>query len=216
MVDPVIVRLLPLLLLFMNDGFFSVAVEPESNETDAVPVFVIFEPPFNVIVEAESEMLPVLAMGTGLLPIIDDEELAIIEPALLTVVAPPKFKVDAVSFILPVDVFENVTGLPVLIVEVELAMICPEFDKVPFPVIFNNEPVSVMMPVLLLVMLPGLLVDMPVAEFDLRLPLLVSVALGPNAMAPLNTTVQLEPMVKTDGLAADDAAPNVTVFVPAN
>jgi len=216
MVDPVIVRLLPLLLLFMNDGFFSVAVEPESNETEAVPVFVIFEPPFNVIVEAESEMLPVFAIGTGLLPINDDEELAIIEPALLTVVPPPKFKVDAVSFILPVDVFENVTGLPVLIVEDELAMIWPEFDKVPFPVIFNNEPVSVMMPVLLLVMLPGLLVDMPVAEFDLRLPLLVSVALGPNAMAPLNTTVQLEPMVKTDGLAADDAAPNVTVFVPAN
>ena len=216
MVDPVIVRLLPLLLLFIKDGFCNVAVEPESNETEAVPVLVIFEPPFNVIVEAESEILPVLAMGTGLLPIIDDEELAIIEPALLTVVAPPKFKVDAVSFILPVDVFENVTGLPVLIVEVELAMICPEFDKVPFPVIFNNEPVSVMMPVLLLVMLPGLLVDMPVAEFDLRLPLFVSVALGPNAMAPLNTTVQLEPMVKTDGLAADDAAPNVTVFVPAN
>ncbi len=192
------------------------AVDADSKETEAVPVLVIFEPPFNVIVEAESDILPVLAIGTGLLPMIEDAELAMIEPALLTVVPPPKFKVDAVNFILPVEVFENVTGLPVLIVDDELAIIWPEFDKVPLPAIFNNEPVSVMMPVLLLVMLPGLLVDMPAAEFDLRLPLLVSVALGLNDIAPLNTTVQPEPMVKTDGLPADDAAPKVTVLEPAN
>jgi hypothetical protein len=216
MVEPVIVRLLPLLLLFMKEGFCNVAVEPESKETEAVPVLEIFEPPFNVIVEAEREILPVFAIGTGLLPINDDEELAIIEPALLTVVPAPKFKVDDVSFILPVEVFENVTGLPVLIVDEEFAMIWPEFDKVPLAVIFNSEPVSVIMPVLLLVTLPGLLVDMPVAEFDLRLPLLVSVALGPNDIAPLNTTVQPAPMVKTDGLPADDAVPKVTVLVPAN
>ncbi|MCO5950043.1 hypothetical protein [Mucilaginibacter flavidus] len=215
-VEPVTVRLLPLLLLFMKEGFCNVAVDAESKDTEAVPVLVIFEPPFNVIVEAESEILPVLAIGTGLLPINDDDEFAIIEPALVTVVPPPKFKVDAVSFMLPVELFVNVTGLPVLIVEDELATIWPEFDNVPLPVIFNNEPVSVITPVLLLVMLPGLLVDMPVAEFDLMLPLLVSVALGPNDMAPLNTTVQPAPTVKTDGLPADDAAPNVTVFVPAN
>lgn len=216
MVEAVIIKLLPLLLLFINEGFCRVAVEPESKETEAVPVLAIFEPPFNVNVEAESDMLPVLVIGTGLLPIKEDEELAVIEPALLTVVPPPKFKVDAVNLILPVEVFVNDTGLPVLIVDDELAMIWPEFDRVPFPLMLSSEPVKVIIPVLLLVILPGLLVEMPLAEFDLRLPLLVSVALGPNDIAPLNTTVHPAPIVNVDGLAADDAAPNVTVFVPAN
>ncbi|MEO6980831.1 MAG: hypothetical protein ABI113_20720, partial [Mucilaginibacter sp.] len=159
---------------------------------------------------------PVLAIGTGLLPVIVDVEFAVIVPALVTVVPDPQFNVDPVSVMLPVDVFENATGLPLMIVDPDLAIICPELLMLVLPLIFNCDAVNVIMPVLLLVMLPGLLVEIPEAELDLRLPLLVSTALGPNDIAPLNTTVHPAPMVKTDGLAADDAAPKVTVLVPAN
>lgn len=131
------VRALPLLLLLMNEGFCNVAVEPESKETEAVPVLVMFEPPFNVIVEADNDILPVLAIGTGLLAINDDDELAVIEPALVTVVPPPKFKVDAVSVMLPVDVFEKATGLPLAMVELDLAIICPELLMLVFALIFS-------------------------------------------------------------------------------
>jgi hypothetical protein len=72
------------------------------------------------------------------------------------------------------------------------------------------------LPVPLLVVLPGSLVDMPVAEFDLRLPLLVNVALEPNAKAPLNIVVHRAPMVNVDKVFTDDAPPKVTWLVPAN
>ncbi|MEO6633809.1 MAG: hypothetical protein ABIN13_18850 [Mucilaginibacter sp.] len=210
------VKLLPLLLLFIKAGFCKVAVEPESNETEAVPVLVIFEPEFKFKVDADRLIDPVLAIGTALLPVIVDVEFAVIVPALVTVVPDPQFNVDPVSVMLPVDVFENATGLPLMIVDPDLAIICPELLMLVLPLIFNCDAVNVIIPVLLLVMVPGLLVDMPVAEFDLRLPLLVRVAVEPNAKAPLNTAVHPAPMVRVARPPTDDAPPKVTWLVPAN
>lgn len=72
------------------------------------------------------------------------------------------------------------------------------------------------MPVLLLVIVPGLLEEMPPAEFDLRLPLLVRVTVEPRAKVPLNTAVHPAPIVKVDKAFIVDAPPKVTCLVPAN
>jgi len=171
-----------LFILLVNAAVFPFSLKFEAPLNIIVPELVIVEPPFNVTVEAESDILPVLVIGTALLPINEDEKPAMIEPALLTVVPPPKFKADAVSFIVPVEVFVNVTGLLVV----------------------------------LLVILPGLFVDMPAAEFDLKLPLLVNVVPEPNAKAPLNIAVHPAPTVNVDRPLTDELPPKVTWLVPAN
>src|SRR5471030_1261284 len=117
----------------------------EPNKADTAPELVMLEPPFNVIADAVRVIVPVLLLviGDGLLPMMDDDELATIFPELVKLVPPAKFNTDDVNVIVPVLLLVMVVGLPVLIPVEELELRLPLLTKFP-PEAIERAPLKVM------------------------------------------------------------------------